>query len=419
MVLLIIEILVLCILLILSGFFSGSETALFSLSKVQREKIQSRNPGRGTIINRLLDRPRALIITILLGNEFINICFSALFSLVIIQLIGVKVPWANLLIALPLLLLFGEITPKTLAIKNNERFAGFIARPLINFMRWITPLRWIIRNISDRVVALLVTDVEQRDNILTEDVIRSLLEDSEKEGIIDSLEREMISNVFDFGDLKAEDVMTPRAFIFSLPVTMTLSEMIDVIKTRHISKVPIYEDNIDNIIGVLFATDLIGIATDVHSDKTTPTSLRKLLHPPYFIPKNKRVDELFHSFQQKRISVAIVLDEFGGVQGLITIEDLLEEIFGEISDEFEKTDEQFEKISERLYRMRGNLPLDRFNELLNARIPVDEFETIGGFVFSLFAEMPTIKARTVYDGWQFTVEKIENNRIEILLVRRI
>jgi len=416
MVLLVVEIVILCVLLVFSGFFSSSETALFSLSKVQKEKISSRNPAQGKLIGLLLDRPRALIITILLGNEFVNICFSSLFTLFIIQIAGVKIPWANLLIALPVMLVFGEITPKTLAIKNSERLAVFIARPLNLFMRIITPLRWIIRNISDRIVNLLVSGIEQRDNILTEDVIRSLLEDSEKEGIIDSSEREMISNVFDFGDLKAEEVMTPRAFIFSLPVSMPLSDMISVIKTRHISKVPIYEDNPDSILGVLFATDLIGID---QSDIFAPGGLRNLLRPPFFIPKNKRVDELFHVFQQKRISMAIVLDEYGSVQGLITIEDLLEEIFGEISDEFEKKDDEFEKINERLCRIRGNLPLDRFNELLNAHIPTEEFDTIGGFVFSLFAEMPSVKDRKSYDGWQFTVEKVENNRIEILLVRRI
>ncbi|MDD5062710.1 MAG: hemolysin family protein [Candidatus Marinimicrobia bacterium] len=419
MVLLIIEILILIILLAASGFFSGSETALFSLSKVQREKLLSREPVKGKIINRLLNTPRALIITILLGNEFVNISFSSLFTLIVIQIAGTSVPWANLLIALPLVLLFGEITPKTLAIKDSERFTGLIARPLSAIMYILTPLRWIIRNISDRIVALIVSDVEQRDSILTEDVIRSLLEDSQKEKVIDSAEYAMITNVFDFGDLTAAEVMTPRNNVFSLPVSMPLTEIIGTIKLKHFSKVPIYEDKPDNIIGVLFATDLIGISANMQSGKSKSVNLRNLLRPAFFVPRAKRVDDLFHDFQYKRISIAIVLDEFGVVQGLVTIEDLLEEIFGEISDEFEKKDEQFEKINERLYRMRGILPLDRFNELLKANIPVDEFETIGGFVFSLFDELPKVKVKKNYDGWQFVVEKMENNRIEILLVRRL
>jgi len=415
MILLVIEIVILIIILLFSAFFSSSETALFSLSKVKREKLMLQNPVKGQNLDRILDRPRALIITILLGNEFVNICFSSLFTLIIIQIMGVKIPWTNLLLALPLMLLFGEITPKTFALKNNERFALLIARPLYYCMRLMTPVRWIIRNISDRIVAFLVTDLEQRENILTEDIIRSLLEDSEKEGVIDSTERELISNVFDFGDLKAEDVMIPRAYIFSLPVTMPVAEMISSIKSKHFSKVPIYEDNPDHIIGVLFATDLVGVA----ANSVSFADIRHLMRSPYFISKNKRVDELFQAFQQKRISMALVLDEYGSIEGLITIEDLLEEIFGEISDEFEKKDDEFEQISSRLYRMRGNVPLDRFNELLNARIPTDEFDTIGGFVFSLFTELPNVKDRKNYDGWQFTVEKVENNRIEILLVRRI
>jgi len=419
MILLVFEIISLIILLLFSGFFSGSETALFSLSKLQREKLLIREPAKGKLVNRLLDTPRALIITILLGNEFVNIFFSSLFTLIVIQIAGTSLPWTNLLIALPLVLLVGEVTPKTIAIKNSERFAGFIVRPLSIVMFVLTPLRWIIRKISDRIVGLLISRVEQRDNILTEDVILSLLEDSEKEGVIDSAEREMITNVFDFGDLTAAEVMTPRASIFSLPINMPLPEIISIIKTKHYSKVPIYEGNPDNIIGILFATDLIDISARLQSEKSKPVNLRTLLRPPFFIFRTKRVDELFHDFQYKRLSMALVLDESRAVQGLITIEDLLEEIFGEISDEFEKKDEQFEKINERLYRMRGSLPLNRFNEFLNAKIPVDEFETIGGFVFSLFAEIPTVKAKKNYDGWQFVIEKMENNRIEILLVRRL
>jgi putative hemolysin len=418
-VLVTIEIIILVVLLGLSGFFSSSETALFSLSKIQREKIQESDPAHGKIINDLLNTPRSLIITILLGNEFVNICFSSLFTLIVIQIAGTVLPWANYLIALPLVLLIGEITPKTLAIKNNERLSLKIARPLSLVMVIFTPLRWFIRNISDRIVNLIVSKRDQRENILTEDVIRSILEDSEKEGVIDSDESEMISNVFDFGDLIAADVMTPRSLIFSLPVDMALPEVITAIKNRRISKVPIYEGNPDNIIGVLFATDLIGISLNASNDETKPINLRNLLRPPFFVPKTKRVDELFHIFQRKRISMAIVRDEDGIVQGLITIEDLLEEIFGEISDEFEIKDEQFEKINDRLYRVRGTLPIVSFNELLNARIPVDEFETIGGFVSSLFDELPTVNAQKIYDGWLFTVEKIENNRIEILRVKRL
>ncbi|HPC36282.1 MAG TPA: hemolysin family protein [Candidatus Marinimicrobia bacterium] len=419
MVLVTIEIIILIILLGLSGFFSSSETALFSLSKVQREKIQASNPAHGKIINDLLNTPRALIITILLGNEFVNICFSSLFTLIVIQIAGTVLPWANYLIALPLVLLLGEITPKTLAIKNNERLSLKIARPLSQIMVIFTPIRWFIRNISDRIVNLVVSDVNQRENILTEDVIRSLLEDSEKEGVIDSDESEMISNVFDFGDLIAADVMTPRSLIFSLPVNMPLPEIVVAIKNRHISKVPIYEDSPDNIIGILFATDLVGISVNATDSEATPGNLRNLLRPPFFVPKTKRVDELFHVFQSKRISMAIVRDEDGKVQGLITIEDLLEEIFGEISDEFEVKKEEFEKINDQIYRVRGTLPITRFNELLKACIPVDEFETIGGFVSSLFDELPAVNAQRIYDSWQFTVEKIENNRIEILLVKRL
>ncbi|MCD6204265.1 MAG: HlyC/CorC family transporter [Candidatus Marinimicrobia bacterium] len=411
------EVVLLLFLLFLSGFFSGSETALFSLARVQVEKLLETRKRKGRHIELLLERPRRLIITILLGNEFVNTSISSISAALIINLFGSDTPWVNILIVLPVLLLLGEITPKTLAIRKNEAFALFVADPLYYFSRFVAPLRWFIRTISDRVVNLFVSESSRTGSLLTEDVIKTIVEEGEKEGIIDSLEREYIYNVFDFGDSQMDDVMTPRANMFYLPEEMPLEEMIREIKKNHYSKVPIYRENRDNIIGILFATDLIALTPEEIAQSRE--TLQKILRKPYFVPLTKRADELFHVFQRRKISIAIVLDEYGGVQGLVSMEDLLETIFGDITDEFEDDSNQHEKIGESIFRINANMTLDEFNKLLGVELVSEEVDTIGGFVFALFGELPREKSRINYKTLSFTVEKLVNNKIDTLLVKRI
>jgi putative hemolysin len=412
-----IEIALLLILLFLSGFFSGSETALFSLSRVQVEKIVLSSGKKGKYIEKLLERPRRLIISILLGNEFVNISISSISAAIIIHLLGRENLWMNIVIVLPILLLFGEITPKTIAIKNSERFALFVAEPLTCFSRIITPIRWLIRTISDRIVNLFISDSSRTGSLLTEDVIKTIVEEGEKEGVIDSLEREYIYKVFDFGDARMDDVMTPRPNMFYLPEEKPIAEMIREIKDKHFSKVPIFRENHDNIIGILFANDLIELNKDeiALSEKT----LQQILRKPFFVPVTKRADELFQTFQRRKISVAIVLDEYGGVQGLVSMEDLLEAIFGDITDEYEEGGDQHEKLGKHLFRINANMNLEEFNELMDTELMSDEVDTIGGFVFALFGELPQVKSKIEYQSLIFTVEKIDSNRIESLMVKKI
>ena len=411
------QIVLLILLLFLSGFFSGSETSLFSLTHVQLEKMILSKGKRGKNVKNLLDQPRRLIITVLLGNEFVNISISSISAALIIRLYGDELPWVNIVIVVPILLLFGEITPKTIAIQLNEQFALFVATPLHLFARIITPVRWLVRTFSDRVVNLFVGEASRAGSILTEDVVKTIVEESEKEGIIDSLEREYIYKVFDFGDVKMDDVMTPRANMFYLPDSMPIESIIKEIKENHFSKVPIYRNSRDNIVGILFANDLIEFyREDFHK---TDGALKKIMRKPYFVPITKRADELFQTFQSRKISIAIVLDEYGGVQGLVSMEDLLEVIFGDISDEFELEDNQTEKLGESHFRISANMPLDEFNKLIGVEILSDEVDTVGGFVFSLFGELPRLKSAIKYEDISFTVEKISGNHIESLLVRKM
>ncbi|MBD3414767.1 MAG: DUF21 domain-containing protein [Candidatus Aminicenantes bacterium] len=416
MISLYLEFLILLILLCFSAFFSGSETAFFSLSQYQIEKIVQKNPKKGVKIRRLLNSPRRLIITILLGNEFVNISISTISAGMIMHIFNQDMPWINIGIVLPVLLLFGEITPKTIAIYNNEKFSSFVVSPLSLFETLITPLRWLIKKISDIVVNVFVKESARKESLLTEDIVKTIVEEGEKEGVLDDLEKKYIFKIFDFGDTTIDEVMTPHSNLFCLPFEMPLREMIQKIKQSHYSKVPIYRENRDNIIGILFATDLIGLTQQEIKD--SEKTLRQILREPYFTPVNKRADELFRTFQRKKMSFAIVLDEYGGIQGLVTMEDLLELIFGDISDEYEKEKKHHQKINPNTFKVKANMPIEKFNKLIGARIQSKEMETIGGFLFSLFGELPKEKANIEYNDLLFTVDQVIKNRIDTLLVQK-
>ena len=403
------------ILLLLSGFFSGSETALFSLSEYQKELLLRNNEKKGKLVSNLLEKPRRLIITILLGNEFVNITISTLTAALLIQLFEKDTPWINILIVLPVLLLFGEITPKSIALKNNVTFSSMVSKPLTTFQKIITPVQWFIRNISDAIVNIILLRQSRKSNILTEDVVKELVHESEKEGLIDSSAKKYINNIFDFGDTLVSDLMTVRSNIFACQDTYSIREIIKGVKQKHHSAIPIYTDDLDNIKGMLFATDLIGLS-EQEIDNSEETLMR-ILREPYFVPENLRADELFKTLKSKKISVAITLDEYGGVTGIITVEDLLEKIFGEIYDEFEINDKHYTKISDNTYKISGTMLLEEFNEVFECNLENEGMETIGGFVFTLFGKLPVENAFLTYQNFQFQVQKVKHNRIETLRLK--
>jgi putative hemolysin len=408
---------ILFILLFLSGFFSGSETALFSLTEIQKKSLKDREPEKGNRISQLLENPGKLIITIILGNEFVNVSISTISAGLIITLFGQKVPWINIFIVLPTVLLLGEIVPKTFAINNNVKFASFIANPLTVFNKIITPFRWLIHHISDAIVNIFVREEARGGNILTEDVVKTIIEEGEKEGILDREEKYYINKIFDFGDTLLRDIMTPRSNLFVLPIDMKLGEMIKKIKENHYSAVPIYKDDIDNIQGILFATDLIGLSQEeINNSKET---ILRLLRKPVFISETTRADEMFKKFQQQKFSKAITIDEYGGVRGMITMEDLLEVIFGDIIDEFEVDDKKYRKIAENHYTLDGDLHLEDFNNIFDSSLDSKYVETIGGFLLNIFGELPDKNATTYYSDFHFKVVELEGNKISKIRVKKI
>ncbi len=415
-IVLILELLLFCVLMLLSGFFSSSETSLFSLNSVQLEQMRRDENPRITLIERLLSEPRRLIVTILIGNEFVNVAASVISAAIVIQLFGAENKMMNLFIMVPILLLVGEITPKTLAIRNNVAFATFQSRPIELLARLIAPLRWLVRVIAEWFTTLIVGHELNLGSIVTRDMVRTLALEAVGDGVLDKNEARYIEQIFDFGNRTVEDVMTPRSNVVFLPADIPFTEMVAELKrTRH-TKVPVYRDHRDEVLGLLHTRDLL--AEDIETLQQKPQRLLDILREPYFVPETKPAAELFHTFRKRRLSVALAVDEYGGVTGLISMEDLLECIFGDIpspSDQYSETDVAVADDGTRL--VDGSLPISQFNEELGANLDEGEFETLAGRILHEFGELPEEGTAISLGGFNFTVEEVESNRLKTLTVR--
>jgi len=401
----------------LSGFFSSSETSLFSLSNVQLEQMRRDQHPRIAVIQRLLSEPRRLIITILIGNELVNVTASVISAAVLIKVFGAENKWLNVFIMVPLLLLFGEITPKVMAIRHNIAFASFESKPIEFFARMIRPVRFVVRAVADRIITLVIGKERSRGNIITEDMVRVLAREAVGDGVLDRLEAQFIEQIFDFGNKTLEDVMTPRSDMFSLPVDMPLEEVTKELSiTRH-TKIPVYQEEKDNICGILHARDLLGI--DAEKFVRDPHSLQDLLHKPYFVPESKLAADLFHTFRERHLSIALTVDEYGGVMGLVTREDLLECIFGEIhSPSDERHQATIKDLGEGLYRVDGKIPVTEFNQAMGSDFSDEWGETIGGLLLHHYGELPHEGAKVEVGDFLFTVSEVEENRMKVVEFQR-
>lgn len=413
---LIIELALFVLLMLLSGFFSSSETSLFSLNKLQLEQMRRDDNPRISLIERMLSEPRRLIVTILIGNEFVNVAASVISAAIVIQLWGAENKLVNLFIMVPILLLFGEITPKTLAIRNNVAFATAQCKPVDLFARLITPLRWIVRLVAEWFTTLVVGHELDRGSIVTRDMVRTLAQEAVGDGVLDQDEARYIEQIFDFGNRTVEDLMTPRSNVEFLSSELSIGDMVTELKrTRH-TKVPVYHEHRDWVEGMLHARDLL--AADLELLEQYPEGLADILREPYFVPETKSASDLFNAFRKRRLSVALAVDEYGGITGLISMEDLLECIFGDIpspSEMFSETDVAVADDGTR--RVDGSLSIDQFNEEFGASIAAVEFETVAGYLLHEYGELPEEGGVVSVGGFSFTVEELERNRMKTLMVR--
>ncbi|MBW1823005.1 MAG: HlyC/CorC family transporter [Deltaproteobacteria bacterium] len=331
--LLLVKIILIFVLLCFSAFFSGSETALFSLGSIKLFQLKESNHPKSPLIHELLEKPRRLLISILVGNECINITASAIAASLCISLFGNQGKWIAIAIMTPLILLFGEVLPKTIAVSNSRKFSLWVAKPISIFSKVIFPVRWVIRSVVDRMASLFDKQKKREESIFFEEEFKELVEVGHKEGILEKEEREMIHKILRLGDTVVSSIMTPRSDMFTLPYDSDIDDIIKKVKDNHFSRIPIYKHEKNNIVGILNIKDLLTL-TNEHNSDSTPIS--SIIRPPYLVPKDKHVQEVFREFQERNIHLALVVNENGSVIGLFTMEDLLEELFGEIYDEYDE-----------------------------------------------------------------------------------
>ena len=401
------QIAALIVLLFFSGFFSASETALMTLSKIRLRQMVNENIKGAKTVEKLVEDSNKLLGSILVGNNIVNIGASALATSLAIEYFGdTGVGIATGVMTL-LVLIFGEITPKSLAIEKSEKVSLKVSKTILIITTILGPIVKLLMFFTNIFIKMLGGKINKEQPFITEEELKTIVSVSHEEGVLESEEKEMIYNVVEFGDYSVEEVMIPRIDMIAIEENCSLEEIIEIFKKEQFSRIPVYQGTIDYIIGILYIKDLIFF--DMSKENF---DIKKYIRKPYFTYEFKPITELFSEMRSKRIHMAIVLDEYGGTAGIITIEDLVEEIVGDIRDEYDEREHEIESISENEFIVCGSTKIDDVNEIIGIDIESEDFDSLGGFVIGELGRLPENGETVQYSNIKFIVEKVDKNRIE-------
>lgn len=397
------------LLLMASAFFSGSETALFSLSRLDLQRLQRERNPQAVTLQRLLDRPRRLIISILCGNEIINVAAAANMTGILVVLYGDLAGVLNVLIMVPLLLLLGEVTPKTIAASDPIRVSsGLIARPMQVWVKLITPVRKLVRLFADRVTSLIVGEEKAAENILQIDEFKTLVDQVTDAGDLSATEHALIHNLLSAGAMEVVQIMLPRNRMHFLSDTLSVPEVIQHVRKARASRLPVFHGNRDNLVGFVHAEDLINLVLD--GADPAEVELDELLHPLVVVIPTKKVDEMFDYLLDQRAEAAVVINEFGGVEGLVTIGQVLEHAFGHEAGAV-AGEELYEHHESGVFSVPGDMKLNVFNDLTHFHIHDQRMTTIGGVMLRYLDRLPIVGDQVVVEGVLLEVLEMEGLRI--------
>lgn len=404
-------------LFIASAFFSGSETALFSLSRLDLRKLRRERNPFAEKLHALLDQPRRLIISILCGNQVVNVAATANLTGILVALYGAEnAAWVSTIVMVPLLLLIGEATPKTIAISNPVRVSTrIVVRPMHFWVHLITPLTSVIRVVSDRITTRFVGEERSSDNILQVDEFRSLVDEGVVRGELTATERALIHNLLEAGSAEIIEVMVPRTRVSWIDADLPMNEIIDRFLTIRHRRVPVYRDQRDNVLGFLCAEDVTNVLLE--DADTTTLELQGLLRPAAMVPGTKKIDEMFDYFQSKNLQAVLVLNEFGGVDGMLTINDVLTCIFGRTQAETATQQSAYDADRES-FELPGDMKLIDVNRLTNFGLEDPRMTTIGGLLLRQLDRLPAVGDQVSLDGFQLEVLEMEGNRVSRTRVSR-
>lgn len=403
----VIQIVILIFLLAFSAFFSSAETSLTTANKIRMRSLASEGNKRAKTVLWLSDHSPQMLTAILIGNNIVNLSASSLTTSIAYKFGGSAIVIANAALTI-LILLFGEITPKTTATLYPEKISLIYAPIVKVFTKIISPLIVLINLLSKGVLFLFHIDANAQNRTMTETELRTIVDVSHEDGVIESEEKEMIYNVFDLGDAKAKDVMVPRVHVTFADINSTYDELIEIFREDKFTRLPIYENTTDNVVGTINMKDLLLY------DNTKDFHVRDILRDAYFTYEYKNISELLVEMREAKFNIAIVLDEYGETAGLITLEDILEEIVGEIHDEYdEDEDEDVKELGTHEYIVEGSTNLDDLNDELGLNLESDDYDSLGGFIIEHLDRLPAAGDEvTTADGVRLVVEKLDKNRVE-------
>ena len=406
------QIIFLLILLALSAFFSSSETALTTVNKIRMRTLAEAGNTKAKKVLKVTENSPKMLSAILIGNNIVNLSASSLTTSLAIKLFGSVGAGVATGILTFLILIFGEVSPKTLATIKADKISLSIAGFISVLMVVLTPVIFIINKLSLGVIFLFGIRQSDAKRVMTEEELRTIVDVSHEDGVIESDEKEMIYNVFDLGDATAKDIMVPRVHVTFADVESTYDELIDIFREDKFTRLPVYKDSQNNIVGIINMKDLLLY------DSTKPFNIRDYLRKPHFTYEYKDISELLVEMRESTFNIAIVLDEYGEMTGLITLEDILEEIVGEIHDEYDESEnELIKKLSDREYIVEGSMSLDDVNDHLGTHLDSEDYDSLGGLIIEHLDRLPVAGDQVITDDHiRLVVEKLDKNRIESVRV---
>ena len=414
-------VILLIILVTMSAFFSASETALTAFNRSKLKAIAEKNQRKADLLRGWLKKPNEMLTALLIGNNIVNILASSIATMVAISILGnnsraIAISTGAMTI---LLLIFGEITPKVVAKAYSTHISNAVIKLVYMLSKLFLPISKILMVVSKLIARIFGVKIDEIAFLITEEEIKSVVSVGEEEGVIEEEEKKMIHSIFEFTDTTVKEIMIPRTTVFAVEASKTLEEIWDVITGNGYSRIPVYEEGIDNIIGVFYIKDIFNVIRDGKLNMQVKSFIREA----YFVPETKALVEMLEEFKKKHIHMAIVLDEYGGTSGIITIEDLIEEIVGDINDEFDiEHDEEIKKVADNKYIIDAMLDVEFLNEELSIDLPVSEdYDSLGGYIYSVLGRVPLEKDTITHDNGKVEIRvlEVDNRRIvKALIIKR-
>ncbi len=397
----------LLLLFILSAFFSGSETALTALDRLRlKYLVEKKRPGAERL-ETVLAHPDRLLSAILIGNNVVNIAASVFATALFIKLYGEHGELMTILIMTPVLLIFSEVCPKTYAAQNPERVSFLVLRPILLVMWVLTPLIWLVTRVSRLMTRLFPGEAGRP--LISEDEIKSIITVGEQDGVVAEEQRRMLHGVFELSQSRVRDLMVPRTEVVGIDAGTSFAEILSLVQSARHSRFPVYNESLDSIVGIVHSKDILN-----YVNRPEEFQIEKVARQPYFVPESKRVNLLLQSFRERKVHLAIVVDEYGGVEGIVTLEDVIEEVFGDIEDEYDVEETLIHELAPGRFLVDGSLTLRTVNTRFELQLSEEHVTTLAGYVLQSFGTIPTEGEQFKVDGIRLIVKRMDGQRVEEL-----